>query len=80
MRICHDQPDSTVFMETLLNEHASETELIQSAQPGDLEAFNLLIPSYLNLLFRIAPGLLKVHSPTPKPIVCTGCGKPVFPP
>ncbi len=46
-------------METLLNHHAPETELIQSAQRGDLEAFNLLIPSYQNLLFRIALGLLK---------------------
>lgn len=54
-----DELDSIVFMETLLNDYASETELIKSAQRGDLEAFNLLIPSYQNLLFRIALGLLK---------------------
>jgi RNA polymerase sigma-70 factor (ECF subfamily) len=35
-----------------------ETELIKAAQRGDLEAFNLLIPRYQNLLFGIALGLL----------------------
>src|SRR5574339_639139 len=56
--MCHDQPDRIVFMETLLHAHASETELIKSAQLGDLEAFNHLVPRYQNLLFRIALGLL----------------------
>jgi len=45
-------------MKVLLNGHTSETELIQAAQHGDLEAFNLLIPRYQNLLFGIALGLL----------------------
>jgi RNA polymerase sigma-70 factor (ECF subfamily) len=45
-------------MKVLPNDHTSETELIQAAQHGDLEAFNLLIPRYQNLLFGIALGLL----------------------
>jgi len=45
-------------MKVLLNGHTSETELIQAAQHGDLEAFNLLIPRYQNLLFGIALGWL----------------------
>jgi RNA polymerase sigma-70 factor (ECF subfamily) len=45
-------------MKTLFNDYASETELIRAAQGGDLEAFNLLVPRYQNLLFRIALGLL----------------------
>jgi hypothetical protein len=39
-------------MKTLLSDHASKTELIKSAQRGDLEAFNLLIPRYQNLLMQ----------------------------
>ena len=44
--------DTTIFMKTLLNDHACETELIKSAPSGDLEAFNLLIPRYQNLLMQ----------------------------
>lgn len=40
-------------MKALQNGYTSETELIKAAQRGDLEAFNLLIPSYENLLFGI---------------------------
>lgn len=45
-------------MKALQNGYRSETELIQAAQRGDLEAFNLLIPHYQNLLFGIALGLM----------------------
>jgi RNA polymerase sigma-70 factor (ECF subfamily) len=45
-------------MKVLLNGYTSETELVRTAQHGDLEAFNLLIPRYENLLFGIALGLL----------------------
>jgi RNA polymerase sigma-70 factor (ECF subfamily) len=41
-----------------LNASAPETTLIQAAQHGDLEAFNLLILRYQNLLFGIALRLL----------------------
>jgi hypothetical protein len=46
-------------MKALRNGYISETELIKAAQHGDLEAFNLLIPSYQNLLFGIALGITK---------------------
>jgi RNA polymerase sigma-70 factor, ECF subfamily len=45
-------------MKTLLNGYISEAELIKAAQRRDLEAFNLLVPSYQNLLFGIALGLM----------------------
>jgi RNA polymerase sigma-70 factor (ECF subfamily) len=45
-------------MKASLNGYTLETELIKAAQHGDLEAFNLLIPHYQNLLFGIALGLL----------------------
>jgi RNA polymerase sigma-70 factor (ECF subfamily) len=46
-------------MKALQNGYPSETELIQAAQRGDLEAFNFLIPSYQDLLFGIALGIMK---------------------
>jgi len=46
-------------MKALQNGYTSETDLIKAAQQGDLEAFNLLIPSYQNLLFGIALGITK---------------------
>jgi RNA polymerase sigma factor (sigma-70 family) len=49
--------DINICMKTLLNGYISETELIKAAQRGDLEAFNLLVPSYQNLL-GIALGLM----------------------
>ena len=45
-------------MKGLKNAPASEKVLIQAAQRGDLEAFNLLILRYQNLLFGIALRLL----------------------
>ena len=45
-------------MKTLRNAPVSEKALIQAAQRGDLEAFNLLILRYQNLLFGIALRLL----------------------
>jgi RNA polymerase sigma-70 factor (ECF subfamily) len=45
-------------MKTLLNASTPETKLIKAAQRGDLEAFNLLILRYQNLLFGIALRLL----------------------
>lgn len=45
-------------MKALLNGFTPEMELIKAAQHGDLEAFNLLIPCYQNLLFGIALALL----------------------
>ncbi len=45
-------------MKGLKNAPASEKALIQAAQRGDLEAFNLLILRYQNLLFGIALRLL----------------------
>ena len=45
-------------MKALLNGFTPEMELIKAAQHGDLEAFNLLIPRYQNLLFGIALALL----------------------
>jgi RNA polymerase sigma-70 factor (ECF subfamily) len=46
-------------MKALQNGYTSETELIKAAQRGDLEAFNLFIPSYQDLLFGIALGIMK---------------------
>ena len=45
-------------MTTLRNAPVSEKALIRAAQRGDLEAFNLLILRYQNLLFGIALRLL----------------------
>jgi RNA polymerase sigma-70 factor (ECF subfamily) len=45
-------------MNDLFNAFDIETELIKDAQRGDLEAFNLLIPAYQDLLFGIALRLL----------------------
>jgi RNA polymerase sigma-70 factor, ECF subfamily len=45
-------------MKTLRNNPVSEKALIRAAQRGDLEAFNLLILRYQNLLFGIALRLL----------------------
>lgn len=45
-------------MKTLRNAPVSEKALIRAAQRGDLEAFNLLILRYQNLLFGIALRLL----------------------
>lgn len=45
-------------MKTVRNAPASEKTLIKAAQRGDLEAFNLLILRYQNLLFGIALRLL----------------------
>ena len=50
--------DLNICMKTLLNGYISERELINAAQRGNLEAFNLLIPSYQNVLFGIALGLM----------------------
>ncbi len=45
-------------MKSFLNASAPEKTLIRAAQRGDLEAFNLLILRYQNLLFGIALRLL----------------------
>jgi RNA polymerase sigma-70 factor (ECF subfamily) len=45
-------------MKTLQSANISESTLIRAAQSGDLEAFNLLILRYQNLLFGIALRLL----------------------
>lgn len=46
-------------MKALQNGYISESELIKAAQHCDLEVFNLLIPSYQNLPFGIALGIMK---------------------
>ena len=47
-----------IYMKSVQSANVPETTLIRAAQNGDLEAFNLLILRYQNLLFGIALRLL----------------------
>jgi len=42
-----------------MNTNASETEIIQAARQGDLDAFNQLIIEYQDLLFRVAVQIMR---------------------